>query len=294
MAAAAWAATGDGPSLADLELLRVPAEELPPDEAELATKLQYARALILGGKAEEALLALDEVATRDLAGRFEVEILYYRGFALNTLGQHEAAIVNYGEALERRPGDAAVLLALGQAYLDSGADDDARASFEQVLTVLPEESRALTGLAYLELKTGSSETARDLLERALLADPENALAMSYLGLVEMEARRYDLARAHLENALALEPQNLTANYNLAAIYLMQGNFAGAEKHYRRVLERKPDDGEARYYLVLALEAQGRYEEALAEADLVVASGVVVEGLVEAIDRLERRLASTPP
>gem|GEM_PF-1209246 len=290
LSAAAWVigATGDGPSLADLELLRVPREELPPGEAELATKLQFARALILGGKAEEALATLDDVMARDTAGNFTVEVLYYKGFALDLLGRYDAALVNYQQALEERPGDATILLAAGQVYLDAGRDDDARATFEQVLAQTPEESNALTGLGYLDLKNGDADGARAKLERALVADPENALAMSYLGLVEMNARQYDVARAHLENALALEPANLTANYNLAAILLMQGDYAGAEKRYRLVLERKPNDGEARYYLAVALEAQGKYEEARAEAETVVQSGAVVDGLVEMLDRLERR------
>jgi Flp pilus assembly protein TadD len=289
-AALCLAATGDGPSLADLELLRVPREELPPDEAELATKLQFARALILGGKAEEALAALDEVLARDVAGTFTVEVLYYKGFALDMLGRYDAAIVNYQEALKERPDDPAVLLALGQAYLDAGSDDDARATFDRVLTQEPEESGALTGLAYLDLKGGDVDEARAKLERALAADAENALAMSYLGLLEMQARKYDLARAHLENALALEPASLTANYNLAGILFMQGDYAGAEKHYRAVLERKPADGEARFYLAAALEAQGRYEEAFGEAEQVVDSGTVIDGLVEMLDRLQRRIA----
>jgi tetratricopeptide (TPR) repeat protein len=286
--AGALAATGDGPSLADLELLRVPREEVPPGEAELANKLQYARALILGGKAQEALETLDDVMARDLAGTFTVELLYYKGFALDTLGEYDAAIVNYGEALKLRPDDPSILLALGQAYLDAGREDDAARAFERVLAAAPDDSRALTGLAYLEMKSGDAAEALAKLERALAADPENALALSYLGLLEMQARKYDLARAHLENALALEPNNLTANFNLAGIYLMQGEYAAAEKHFRRVLERKPDDGEARFLLARALEAQGKYDEALAEAEEVVQSGVVIKGLVEMIDRLERR------
>ncbi|MGD8718855.1 MAG: tetratricopeptide repeat protein [Candidatus Zixiibacteriota bacterium] len=286
-AATALGVAGDGPSLADLDLLRVPREEIPPGEAELANKLQYARALILGGKAEEALSALDEVAARDTAGTFSVEILYYRGFALDMLGQYDAALVNYEEALALQPDDPTILLAMGQASLDAGRDDDARARFERVLELSPGESRALTGLAYLDLTAGDSAGAKEKLEQALASDAGNALAMSYMGLVEMGNRKFDLARAHLENALALEPDNLTANYNLAGIYLMQGDFALAEEHYRRVLERKPEDGEARYYLARALEGQGRYKEALAEAELVVESGVLVEGLVETLDRLER-------
>lgn len=292
LSAAGWTlgATGDEPSLADLELLRVPREEMPPGEAELANKLQFARAMILGGKAEEALDILNDVMARDTAGNFTVEVLYYKGFALDLLGRYDAALVNYQLALDERPGDATILLALGQVYLDAGRDDDARASFEQVLAQIPEESRALTGIAYLELKNGDADGARANLERALAAAPENALAMSYLGLVEMNARKYDLARAHLENALALEPANLTANYNLAAILLMQGDYARAERHYRVVLERKPNDGEARFYLAVALEGQGRYNEALVEAEKVVQSGTVVEGLVEMMDRLQRRTA----
>lgn len=284
----ALAATGDGPSLADLDLLRVPRDEIPTGEEDLANKLQLARALILGGKAREALDALDDVMARDLAGTFTVEVLYYKGFALGTLGEYDAAIANYEEALKLRPEDPSILLAMGQAYLDAGRDDYAADAFGRALAGSPGDSRALTGLAYLDLKGDDAESARDKLERALAADPENALAMSYLGLLEMGERKYDLARAHLENALALEPDNLTANFNLAGIYAMQGEYAGAEKHFRAVLERKPDDGEARFYLAAALEAQGKYDEALAEAEKVVQSGVVIEGLVEMMDRLERR------
>lgn len=286
--AGALAATGDGPSLADLDLLRVPSGEVPPGDADLANKLQLARALILGGKAREALDALDDVMARDLSGTFTVEVLYYKGFALDTLGEYDAAIANYEEALKLRPEDPSILLAMGQAYLDAGRDDDAAEAFARALAGAPDDSRALTGLAYLELQGGDADGARAKLERALAADPGNALAMSYLGLLEMGARKYDLARAHLENALALAPDNLTANFNLAGIYLMQGEYAGAEKHFRLVLERKPDDGEARFYLAGALEAQGKYDEALAEADKVVQSGVVIEGLVEMLDRLESR------
>lgn len=284
----AIAATGDGPSIADLDLLRVPREEMPPGEADLANKLSLARALILGGKAREALEALDDVMARDLAGSFTVEVLYYKGFALDTLGEYDAAIANYDEALKLRPEDPTILLALGQAYLDAGRYDDAADAFGRALAGLPEDSRALTGLAYLDLNSGDTEGARDKLGRALAADPGNALAMSYLGLLEMGARKYDLARAHLENALALEPDNLTANYNLALIYAMQGEYAAAEKHFRAVLKRKPEDGEARFYLAAVLEAQGKYDEALAEAEKVVQSGVVIDGLVEMLDRLESR------
>ncbi len=289
LVAGAAATNDDGPSMADLDLLRVPREEMPPGEAELADKLQLARALILGGKPAEALDVLDDVMARDLAGTFTFEVLYYKGFALDSLGRYDAALANYEEALKQRPGDPTILLAMGQAYLDAGSDDDARRTFEEVLAKNAEDSQALTGLAYLDLKAGNADEARAKLERALAADGDNALAMSYLGLVEMKARKYELARAHLENAVALQPNNLTANYNLAGIYFMQGEYAGAEKHYRRVLERKPGDGEARYYLALALEAQGKYGEALAEADEIVQSGVVVDGLVEMLDRLRRRV-----
>ena len=53
---------------------------------------------------------------------------------------------------------------------------------------------------------------------------------------------------------------------------MQKDYAGAEQHYRAVLERKADDGQARYYLALSLEAQGRYVDAMKEADALVKSG----------------------
>lgn len=287
----ALADEAEGPSMSDLNLLTVPSAELPPGDEDLVTKLQFARAFILSGKPEEALELLDEVIAKDLKGSFTVECLYYRGFALDVMGNYSAALTNYAEALERRPGDATILLAQGQAYLDKGDGDQARAAFEAALAASPNNSQALTGLGYLDLTAGDLPAAKEKLAAAAAADANNALALSYLGLLEMNDKDFEPARAHLEAALALEPKSLTANYNLAGILFMQKDYKGAEEHYRAVVERKADDGQARYYLALALEAQGRFDDALAEADALVKSEQKVDGLVEMIDRLERKKAA---
>ena len=291
-AAAAAGAEGEaeGPSMSDLNLLTVPSAELPPGDEDLVTKLQFARAFILSGKPEEALELLDEVQAKDLKGSFTVECLYYRGFALDVQGNYAAALTNYAEALERRPNDATILLAQGQTYLDKGDGDKARASFEAALTASPNNSQALTGLGYLDVATGEFAAAKEKLAAAVAADATNALALSYLGLLEMNDKDFEPARAHLEAAVALEPKGLTANYNLAGILFMQKDYVGAEEHYRAVLERKPDDGQARFYLALALEAQGKIEEALAETDALMKSNQKVDGLIEMIDRLDRKKA----
>jgi len=289
LAAGVWAQADEGPSMSDLQLLTVPRGELPPGEADLATKLEFARAMILGGKAAEALTTLDEISARDLAGNFTVEVFYYKAFAFDMLGKYDAAVANYQEALTRRPDDPVILLALGQAYLDAGKDDDARASFDKVLAKTPEDSQALTGLAYLDMRGGDDAAARAKLERAVVADGRNALALSYLGLLEMGEHQFDLARKHLEDAVALAPENLTANYNLAGIYLMQKDYAKAELHYRRVVTKKPADGDAWYYLALALEAQNRIDEALDAADAAVQHGASVGNVIEMVDRLQRKL-----
>jgi tetratricopeptide (TPR) repeat protein len=289
--AAVAADEAEGPSMSDLNLLTAPSAELPPGDEDLVTKLQFARAFILSGKPDEALELLDEVQAKDLKGSFTVECLYYRGFALDVKGNYAAALVNYAEALERRPGDATILLAQGQTYLDKGDGDQARASFEAALAASPNNSQALTGLGYLYLATGDFPAAKEKLAAAVAADATNALALSYLGLLEMNDKDFEPASAHLEAAVALEPKSLTANYNLAGILFMQKDYAGAEEHYRAVLERKPDDGQARFYLALALEAQGRFDDALAEADAIAKSDRKVEGLIEMVDRLERKKAA---
>lgn len=285
-------AADEGPSMDDLRLLTVPREELPAGEAELAEKLDFARALILGGKPEGALDILDEVASRDVMGKFTAEVLYYRGFALDAQGNYAAAASCYEEALALRPGDRVITLALGQTRLNAGEDAGARTAFEDILAKWPDDSQALTGLAYLDMKVGNNAAAEEKLTRAVAADDKNALALSYLGLLEMNGRRYDAARAHLEAAVQLAPANLTANYNLAGIYLMQREFGRAEFHYRRVVAKKPADGDAWYYLALALEAQGKFAEALAAADEAVKNRAEVGNVIELVDRLEKKAAGT--
>ncbi len=58
-----------------------------------------------------------------------------------------------------------------------------------------------------------------------------------------------------------------------------------------MVAKKPADGDAWYYLALALEAQGKYDEALAAAGEAVRARAEVGNVIELSDRLEKKAAA---
>lgn len=103
----------------------------------------------------------------------------------------------------------------------------------------------------------------------VVAERVRPLAMP---LVKDEAQlrqTVDEALSNLEEHAPDSPANLVADLVRAARLARASDFAGAEKAYRGFLERQPEHALvflARDGLIISLEAQGRWDDALAEVE----------------------------
>src|ERR1700691_1115593 len=98
---------------------------------------------------------------------------YAQGLKLSSEGRHFEAISCFETALAEKPGDTAVLFALGNIAQALGMTAPAAEFFRKVLAQEPGRIEALIHLANLFRAQGQFEAARALLEPALTRHPKN-------------------------------------------------------------------------------------------------------------------------
>jgi len=103
------------------------------------------------------------------------------------------------------------------------------------------------------------------MQRALELAPENADVLNAAGVMAYSLGRLDKAIALYRQAVAQDPLRAAGYNNLGAAFDASDRLAEAEAAYRQALELAPQASGWRTHLALNLRAQGRYDEALAEA-----------------------------
>ncbi|MBI1850356.1 MAG: sulfatase-like hydrolase/transferase [Planctomycetes bacterium] len=184
------------------------------------------------------------------------------------------------ESLERASALAGerVLLrrAIGIAYAEVGASEQARAEFDRVLAKNPRDAKSLVGLATVLELTSDRRGAIQALERALLVEPAmreaaitlgrlflednrpadaarklervattgtpDATVLALLGGAQLRSseRERTMAAAHLKQALTLDPNCATAHFFLGELDAVQSRFPQAIDEYRRAIQLRGD------------------------------------------------------
>lgn len=277
------------------EYVRV-ADLLPDDPA---AQLRAGNTLLQAGSFADA----KSRATRVLAlDRRNVAAQILLGNALAGLKDLDGAISEYETAIALNPAQDSAYINIGTIQLVRGKGVEAEASFRKAIEVAPKSVSARMALANFLWATSRTADAESVLKDALALDPTNleasrALGVFYLasnraadaepyymiiadtanttlsriGLADyyVIARRLDDARKILTE-LAQKPDGYAmAVTRLAAIDAMQGDRAGALTRLHDVLTRFPKDASARLLNARVLLANGRREDALAEANTLV-------------------------
>lgn len=152
---------------------------------------------------------------------------------------------SYWEAQRVAGGDTAQAWnALGNARLEAGDRDGARAAFERALELDPGYSRPLSNLALVAAEGGALAEAEELLRRAVAAGPENAVAWANLGSVLLRRDRPREAVAAYERAVAVSPGAAGLWRGLGRARHRAGDAAGALAAVREALRLDPGDASA--------------------------------------------------
>lgn len=137
-------------------------------------------------------------------------------------GAPEAALQIAQDLAARRPGDAAVLMRLGQANAALGRRQAAETSFRQALVRQPGHFEAAFGLARLHI---ASDPAQALKELRVLAvkQPHDARVLTDLGVAyDLEAQPRDAQSAYRQ-AIEIDPSLISTQVDLGLSLALSGH-----------------------------------------------------------------------
>ncbi len=215
--------------------------------------LRHAKELAAGGKGLESLPFLDKAAETAFAygqGGIPEEVndlkskVYYI-IANEAFGKKdfENAIENYNKVLELDPSNGIACLRLGQAFANSGQEENAIAALQNAAQ-LGQEANANRLLAsiFLRQAVGAQKNKEweQVYEASLKAAEfaDNVQANKLLGLAAMELKRFPQALTSWEKVMNadLNAKDInTTYYRLAVVYEGLGDKANACTYYKKIL-----------------------------------------------------------
>ena len=166
-------------------------------------------------------------------------------------------------ASDAHPGDAAVQLALGSAYMEVQDLDGSQAALEEAIGLEPSWEAAHFELGKLWLRRDDMERASVAFGEAGRLMPSFSAAFSNLGAALGELDRSEEALNAFQQALKYDPTGYPILNNIGVVSRELGRLAESEAAFRKVTTQAPEFVFGHYNLGHTLFLQGRYQAALA-------------------------------
>jgi len=138
------------------------------------------------------------------------------------------------------------------------------------LAAHPDDPNAYAELGNQYADVRDYASAAGAYRESLKRDPSNPVVMKDLGGVLHLLKRSEEAKRALKLALQLDPALAEAWRNLGVVYADEKQWPLARECFQRGLDSDPSWADGHRYLSVALEADGRMDEAAAEAQKAVA------------------------
>lgn len=184
-----------------------------PRSADTAARLRVASVAEASGQPEVAISVLSALATGNPEDA-EIQARYVRALArAGNLAEAEATATR---VLQRHPGDAALLRALGQIRLLEGKPVEALENFQAVLRREPRDVAATTGQGVAQDLLGQHDAAQASYRAVLATEPRNLAALNNMAMSLMLAERPGEAAALLEPLARRGDATERVRNNLAA------------------------------------------------------------------------------
>ena len=189
------------------------------------------------------------------------------------VGKWDMAVREYERVNAKRPDDAEILIALGDAYQRLGELPKATAAFERAGTLQPGNWHIPLLLGYVHQLSGQTQTAEADYKKSLQLNPDEPQTLNNLAFLIAERGR------DLDQALALAKKASAGGGGPAAadtigwIYLKQGELDSAERVFAGLVKNNPEDGILRYHLGLVLHRKGARPDARRELQAALRAGL---------------------
>jgi len=184
------------------------------------------------------------------------------GVCYQALGQLEASIKRFEQALAIKPDYADTHFNLGITLNELGQLDAAVKCYERALATNPDFAEAHTNLGNTLQKLGQLEAAVRSYERALAIKPDYAMAHTNLGVAFKELGQLNASVKSHEKALSIKPNYPEAHTNLGVAFKNLGQLDASVKSHERALAINPDYAKAHTNLGITLKELGQLDAAV--------------------------------
>ncbi|MGH9396305.1 MAG: trypsin-like peptidase domain-containing protein [Terriglobia bacterium] len=166
------------------------------------------------------------------------------GLAYNGLGQYNAALSAYHQAIHLKPTDEDAWAEMGSAYYSLGQYDKAASADQQSLRLKPDDEPAwaLLGFAYRKLAQLAKAVAA--YQEAISLKPDDEAVWFQLGVTYGELGQYDKAAGAEQQSLRLKPDDESAWAVLGLSYGLLGQYSKEVSAEQEAIRLKPDDARA--------------------------------------------------
>ncbi|MCS7314651.1 MAG: tetratricopeptide repeat protein [Bryobacterales bacterium] len=262
----------------------------PKDEEARAMR---AALIIEGGSPDELRTAVADLQAAVGRTPDNPVLRFQLGRALARQGQWELARVQFEEAIKRRPNYLPPRFALAQYHMGRRDFASALTVARQVLELDPGNLPAKLLRHAALVAMGNTAQARKDLETVIREHPGSREALLALASLNLAESRYAEAEEQFrklhQNA---EPADLRALVGWSETYAAQGRFAQAVEVLKKELERDPSRQLVRAALANMLVRAGRFDEAIAEYNALIAKHPSAGDLYLRLGEAQRRKGDT--
>lgn len=186
------------------------------------------------------------------------------GFALQSKGDLDGAILDYNQAIDLDPKDVKILYRRGLARQEKGDLDGAIADYTRVLGLDSNQADAYSNRAFVKQSKGDLDGAIADYAQALLINPKISAAYYNEGLIEVQKGYLDGAIADYNHAIDLDPKMAVAYYNRGVAKNTEGNLDGAIADFTQALVLNPKIAHAYCDRGFARQSKGDPDGALVD------------------------------
>lgn len=174
------------------------------------------------------------------------------------------AVIEYKNAVQAAPGDAALRWKLATAALEIGDFATAVASLQKAVELDPNNYEAKGKLGELYLVAGRTDEVSRIADELEKVRPGDAQGYILKSGVAIRSGKTDSAIILLKKAVELDPKSTRSMLALGGLYLIKRDRAGAAAWYDKALNAAPDKPEVRvargnYFFAIGDPAAGEAE-----------------------------------
>ncbi|MDB9975107.1 tetratricopeptide repeat protein [Candidatus Thioglobus sp.] len=181
---------------------------------------------------------------------------------LHDLGQLDAAIISYEKTIEIKSDFAEAHNNLGNVFKELQQDDAAIQSYKKALVINPEYVESQYSLGNIFQELGQFESAIKCYEKVLVIKPNFAEMHNNLGVVFQKAGKLNAALERFQKALVIKPDFAEAHNNLGNVFKELQQDDAAIQSYKKALVINPEYVESQYSLGNIFQELGQFESAI--------------------------------